>query len=409
MTPPLPPKQLPDADLWEYYRARGLSAEEATLHVNRRRGTQTGTPPANQPFPTKGKAALVGAVQGQTSGFGDELLGLLRALGPQTARANPLLGTLTGGEPQPPITKESIAEHIGQVREEFSAARAAHPIVAGVGNVGGALLNPLSRVLPAPTNAVRGAVTGSALGAAQGLGEGGGSVTERLPAAGAGAVVGGATGAALGPTVGKLVAKVMPIAQRAWSGILRRFRGKGLPIEQVHTAADAAVETAVRESLQRRNVPPQVVEQVVQALRARRQLSTPPPMPPSSRPGETITPSLERATFLRRGGTVRQDVSPISGNRIMSFTPPLPDVGRGATLPYYPRGGRVEQAFGTPPMTSPSVPSAAGAEGQMAAIQQYLRSLTPAQLPDAIAGAQALGIPLGGTPEQVLALLLGGR
>ena len=71
----------------------------------------------------------------------------------------------------------------------------------------------------------------------------------------------------------------------------------------------------------------------------------------------TPTENLNKPTFARRGGTVEQTTSPISGNRHITAKT-LPDVGRGQTLPYYPRGGRVEQAFGPYPVSSaPAGPS----------------------------------------------------
>jgi hypothetical protein len=371
LTPPLSPVPLPrrklaDADLWEYYRARGLSPEGATLHVERRRSAQPKVIPPSPP--TKTSAALTGAIQGETMGFGDELLGLLHALGPQTSRppgsAAFLLGQ-AGGAQEPPITRESINQNINAVRDQFANARFEHPWVAGAANIAGSMVNPAARLLPAPINAVKGAITGAALGAAQGLGEGEGSVTERLPSAAIGAVAGTATGAVLGGTLGKLVNKYAPHAKNAWNAVIRLFGGKAAATPQAHAAAEQAAETAVRDALQKAGKPPEVIEQVVATMRQQGKIPTaqPPQAPMAVRPGETITPIAPKGFEVTGPApALKQGPFPPTLAEMQGFSstprPPLPDVGRGQTLPYYPRGGKVEQAFGPYPVSSaPAGPS----------------------------------------------------
>lgn len=528
MTPPIPPRQLPDADLWEYYRARGLSPEEATLHVERRRSAQRPTKPP--PLPSKGQAALAGAAQGATSGFADEIVGAIMA-----AR-----------DPNTPFTSAGIGGQIDQVREAMGAARFSHPVVAGVSNVAGSLINPLARLLPAPTNALRGAVTGGALGAVQGVGEAGGSLGERLPmgavGAGAGAVAGAAAGKFVIGPLDRLLKKMTPVARNAWMGALRIARGKKLPTAQAQVAAAEAAEAAVRASLVKAKQPPEVIERVIQAMRAGNQLpSTAPPTPTALRPGETITPiastnvhadlgyqakalaiegsppplpqgpfppslpemqgfsSTSRATpkpisvgTIPPGSSLEEVQAsnafnsrlrgPLNARRMaleelfqasaegesglpqslvsalkqiddLGFDTPenaiaailqhadwrtrwdvmqpankvavqtianwkaqvlgygghaakaLPDIGQGKTLPYYPRGGGVEQAFGAPPVST----AAQGINpNQLQPYIDFLRANGPQGFPAQAQALRSLGVPLPPTADAELARLLFG-
>ena len=395
MTVPIPPQKLSDADLWEHYRTRGLSAEEATLHVERRRSAQPGAKPAPS-VPTTAQAALVGAGQGATSGFADELIANLVAL--HGDRLNPPGRSFV----------QSRDQNLAAVRDQMSAARGAHPWVAGAANIAGAFLNPLARLLPAATNMERGAVAGTALGGVQGLGEGGGSISERLPSAAVGAVEGAVAGAITGATLGKLVKKYAPVARNTWSSVLRRFRGKGVPTAEAQAAAEIAAETTVRSSLQKAGKSPEVIEQVIQAMRAENHIPTAPgpEVAVTQRPGETVVtcaprPDLERSTFARRGGQVRQDVLPLTGNRMVSMAQAP---GKGETLPWYPRGGQAQQAVAPFPAQAPS-----GAQpDQTAVFLDYLRGATPQDIPQRVATLRDLGVALPQNAEaQIFQLLFG--
>jgi len=87
------------------------------------------------------------------------------------------------------------------------------------------------------------------------------------------------------------------------------------------------------------------------------------PVPPAAvAAGTESAPVMDAPTFIRRGGAVRPDNSPMGATRFANIkegtlperpTPPAP-----GTLPYYPRGGALEQSVGAPPVSSmpPSPP-----------------------------------------------------
>lgn len=387
---------LSDADLWEHYRALGLSGEQAQQHVLRRRSARQAV--ADNPLPppkvtSPEGAAILGATRTATSGFGDELIGALQALhGPPAQNAAERWGgVFAGKDVSGPLFDTGIYQKIrDQMRELQSQSAAEHPAMTIASGAVGAYANPLNYLLGPATQAmgpvVRGMTTGATLGAAQGAGEGTSGV-DRLAQAvqdmAIGATIGGATG----------------VASKLWRAIFQSAPAK-------------ITEATVRAQLAKLKFTPEQSDQAVAIWRQGgllpggppKRLPVPavPPPPPTVRPGETIqpTPNLEKATFLRRGGTVRQDMSPISGNRSMSFDP-----GKGQTLPWYPRGGQVEQ--GVAPLPTMSVPTPK-APDQMALFVEYLKQATTPQ--DALARLgtlRDLGIPTPGDPAQVLSLLFG--
>lgn len=394
--------ELSDADLYEKFRDHGLSHTAAVLHVERRRSSKPQA--VAPPEPGKGLAALVGGAQGATSGFADELIGAMQAIR------------------DPNIPLSGIDSSIAATRQQFDAARSAHPLAAAGGNVAGSVINPVNRLLGPLTKglspAATGGVFGGVLGGAQGFGEGEGSVKDRLTLAAGGAGMGAMLGLAGGYVVGK-VGK--PLGQM-WRNLRGAFAktdrtvARSLGKSATPETLAQAQEAAHRAYLQKNGFSPEVIDRLMETWRAGGLPPKPPPpapptMPPSSRPGEVLKPIAPRG-FAVEGPAPPTKPGPTGSFWEQLYGPKvgrMPDIGQGKTLPYYSRGGRVEQSFGPPPMSSPSVPGSVNADAQMQAITQYLRSLTPEQLPDAIAGAQALGINLGGTPEQVLALLLGGR
>lgn len=384
MTIPLPPQKLPDADLWEYYRARGLSPEDATTHVERRRSLGK-TPVAPRSLSQKVEDAQtglgVGLMQGMTLGAGNPIAGLLSALQGQGFRA----GTEA-------------------YQQGLSAVRGAAPISTTAGNVAGAMLSPVAKVLPAPTGMLTGAVTGAALGGTQGLMEAQGSLQERLPSAGVGAAVGTLSGAVFG----KLVKTLTPLVHNVVKRVLRGFK-PGTPAAEVAAAQEIAAETAVRARLHKDGYPLEVIERIIQTMKTGKQIPTAPGplVPVAQRPGETLVaqsprPNLEQATFMRRGGRVRQDYVPTTGNRYVTGV----DLGKGQTLPYYSRGGKVEQSLAPFPVTSPRPPG----PNQNTIFADYLREATPQDLGTRLGTLRDMGIPLPPDAEaQIFQLLFGVR
>jgi hypothetical protein len=120
---------------------------------------------------------------------------------------------------------------------------------------------------------------------------------------------------------------------------------------------------------------------------------------------------------LRPGETVEQ-IAPkgfaVEGTRV---TPPAPstpsfweqihgtpvrDLGKGRTLPYYPRGGAVEQSIAPTPVTSPPQ----FAPNQNAAFIEFLKGATPAEVPARVGTLKALGV-IGDSEEAQLLQMLG--
>jgi hypothetical protein len=324
---------------------------------------------ADQPAPvtpSKPLGAAMGAFQGLTSGLGDEALGGLAGLAT----------LLTGGGNQQATNR--IQQTQAGFREQSSNFRGAHPAIAIGSDLYGTAFNPLNKALGPLTEGLgpvaKGAVYGVTLGGARGFGEGTGTPKERVPSAALGAAIGLVAGSALGkaikivgPTVGKLVAN----AQRI-------LGPNAAPAEIAST-----VETSIRARLIKMNVAPEDIERAIQSWRATGELSvrslaqTHPPIPPEPvavRPGETITPIAPKG-FAVTGPAppLNQGPFPPTITEMQGFsTAPrgLPDIGRGQTMPYYPRGGQVEQAFGAQPVVSNPNAQLEPALGQLKMLMQ---------------------------------------
>lgn len=291
----------------------------------------------------------------------------------------------------------------------LALARQANPKTAFVSDVAGsaALAGIASPAVAELSPVTQGIILGGGLGAARGA-------IEPIPgfSRGESAALTGAGGAVTGAVISKFASKFVPTVRTIWTNIARMLGPKAAPAEVAQVA-----EGAIRARLTALKVRPDIIEQAIESWKANGTLSVKgpsgppvikpvpePPPPPTVRPGETIqpTPNLDKATFLRRGGTVRQDTSPISGNRSMSFDP-----GKGQTLPWYPRGGAVEQGVAPLPTTTVPTQSQLG-QNQMAVFLDYLKQATTPQ--DALARLgtlRDLGIPTPGDPAQVLSLLFG--
>lgn len=136
------------------------------------------------------EAGLIGARQGVTFGFGDEINAGVRAA-----------ADALGGKPFGEAYDERLAHERGlleQTREE-------NPVSSAVGTVGGAVLPGLltggTTAATAGGAAIKGGAAGAASGAAYGLGEAEGGPGDRLEGAAKGAALGGLFGAGAGAAI----------------------------------------------------------------------------------------------------------------------------------------------------------------------------------------------------------------
>lgn len=236
----------------------------------------------------------------------------------------------------------------------LSAARSAHPWVTGGADLAGnAALGVLLSRLPgvrAMTGAGQGLAIGGAMGAARGAGEA--PAGTRIPVG----IVGGLLGGVAGYGVGKVADWATPNI-KALIGDIKKARAPKLP----HPDADPFPPVGGVEAQLAR----------IQAARdfvAQRAAGPPTPNP------------LEVPTAIRRGTVVQ---SPID----QRYAP------AEGTLPYYPRGGLMEQGGPPPPVQSPTGllgtqtldrtdPKAVAAwlKDQIALAESFGQHITPAKL-----------------------------
>ena len=205
---------------------------------------------AEQPYPEeigKGRAALIGAGQGATFGFGEELTAPIVAAGGMVA------GALSPEQKLPTLPGESTWDKYQRLmqtyrdvaREEQQAAQAQQPIAYTAGALAGGLTAPglgVGKVLGATKGmsliprVAAGSLTGAGIGGLAGAGEAEGTVEERLPAAGEGAKTGSVVGAAL-PVAGaalstgkKVASKIgkMPVIEDIVKSFQRGVKGENL-------------------------------------------------------------------------------------------------------------------------------------------------------------------------------------
>lgn len=199
-----------------------------------------------QPDASPGIGDIAGGIirqgaRGLALGFGDEIAAGV------TAGAGALVG-------EPGTIGERYAAALENNRARDKAFETQYPKTSLAAQVGGALLNPLSRVgmggsSTLPIRMAKNALAGGALGGVAGFGEGEGGFTNRLGAAltgaGSGAVIGGAlpalataaskVGRAAAPYLGLNVPKTD--AQRV---LLRDLERGGTSLDDVRTNLDAA-------------------------------------------------------------------------------------------------------------------------------------------------------------------------
>lgn len=359
MPPPVKASTLPDADLYEHYRDKGLSHADAVKHVERRRSAQP--TPAMPTEPSKLAGAAAGFGQGVTSGFFDELSGMGTATmnAPSHVKALQLLlsTVLPGAGAALPagLDPESYTQGRDEMRQQISEARNAHPLMALAGNVAGAAVNPLNRLLGPLTKGVRpaaaGATYGAILGGAQGAGEAVGGLKERA----AGAAVGGVVAGTIGLGTGYVFGKAGPAVKQMWGNLLGAFQkterqvAKSLGNNVAPQVAQEVTETAHRAYLQKQGFPAEAIERLMETWRAGGKLPSKPPVdppePPMSAgpPGTTVrTPTPPRGPKSAVGS--RPPGLPRTEDDILGMEPH--EVARAAkVLEQYERGA-AEDVFG---------------------------------------------------------------
>lgn len=407
MGPPVRPVDLSDADLYETFRDRGLTHEQAMLHVERRRRANQPPSEALAPEgPTKAEAMLGSATQAATSGFADEILGNLIAA---HRGWNPPGGTFTGD-------RDAATQ---MLRDQINGSRVAHPLAALAGQATGSFVNPINRVLgPASANMgpkATGTLYGAVLGGAQGAGETTGGLKDRAIGAVGGGVIGGATGFAMGWLAGK----AGPPAAQFWRNIRGAFVKAERAVQRTPGFMDLpaeaqaqAKEAANRAALARQGAEPSVIDRIMEVWRGRGgKLPNRPPAQPTVetpiavRPGETLTQTSPRGFEV----TGFRETPPVPSSptiaELLGVTTRNPDLGKGTTLPYYPRGGQASQAMSPGPVTS-QVPTAPN--GQIQVFVDFLKGAPPAEIPDRLSTLRALGLKLDAQTEAQLTQMLTG-
>ena len=149
-------------------------------------------------------AATTGALQGLTLGFGDEL-----TAGVETPFR--VIGDLATGRGFDP--GRAFSEALTGAQEYMNAEQARNPVGAAVGDVIGAVANPLNKLgflngaTSVPGAIVRGAADGAIFGGVSGFGRAEGDLTERAVEAAKGAAAGTVAGGVLGGTVGAMAGR----------------------------------------------------------------------------------------------------------------------------------------------------------------------------------------------------------
>jgi len=181
--------------------------------------------------------------QGLTLGFGDELFAGVTApfaaVGPMMEGNGYDLGAAYGSQ-------------LDATRGAMGQAREANPIAAGVGEIAGGVINPITKLFGGPMAAATnpwakagiGAAGGAALGGLYGAGTADGDMGDRLAGAGSGALTGGLVGAAM-PTVSKVAGDTLSrlFQRRATNSAIR-----GAPSASDLKAASSAMFQQVDNS-----------------------------------------------------------------------------------------------------------------------------------------------------------------
>jgi hypothetical protein len=363
MSVPIRP-DLDDADLWESYVDQGLSPEEATEHVKRRRQRNTeqrldfGGQEKREAQPDfSGLGGAIGAAalkagQGASFGLSDDIAGLM---GGDTEGARL---ALEGAQQQRPVLS-TVSDIAGSAISPTIGAKTAARLVGKA---------PL--VFRGVAGAGAGAVTGGLTGAAHGAGRGN-TPEERESLAKVGAGSGAILGLIMGGLAGRTSAKFQRTAE---SDRLRQMRlaeaERGMP-ETAPLDPGATPEALASKRL---GLSPE-------QLRGNR-----------SPEGQAIVDRMKGKAPKITDDPIAQRIAgsrsaPTPGSTTQQAAPPMqaPAAGKGKTLPYYPRGGAAEQKVGPLPSVSPR-------QG-------------PQMSPEAIRTSVELARTLGQSDEQIAALL----
>jgi hypothetical protein len=160
-----------------------------------------------------GTAGVMGAVDGVTMGFGDEI----------AAGGNAFIGALQGEGSIGDLYSQNIAAERGY-REQLSNQH-------GGAYLGGQLLGGLAIPFGAGASGARGlGIAGAAQGGAYGFGSSEGNPLERLPGAVTGAAIGGAAGAGLGAAQPYAANALLKFGQRPSIAARQAERSEALPV-----------------------------------------------------------------------------------------------------------------------------------------------------------------------------------
>ena len=376
MTPPIAP--IPDElPRWIRVLEAATAAHnhaDATMALDQIRALNTAraAQDVRDAQPSALVAAGMGASQGATFGFGDELAGLTGA-----AAAG-----LQGAPAAAPAAYTTLRD---AAREEQNASRAAHPIANVAGDVVASLAVPIpalrtgQALQPAARLATRfaeGAILGGATAAAQAAGRTEGGLPERAQAALAAAPLGAATGAVLTGILGRRIDKYETERLRILKDAAQRDfyatrTAESLARQAKGTAAPSSWEQSLRTQLEKLGVPPEKIDETVLAEATRRGAAVPAPaatgMPSAAIPpeapavtasaGRLLSPSEVRAArtptgldvptyFRRQGGTSLAPAAPsqvVTGAQGEQVVPVAQQVGQRMLQAETPAAKRATQ------------------------------------------------------------------
>lgn len=221
-----------------------------------------------QPPMGAGPAFGVGAAQGVTANFGDELSGLTAAGGgmrvspnPIAALAPPIMGLarlgwekLTGQDqpqqpdPDQPPTKGPGTAAYEQARDKWRAtveqAQRQHPVAYTGGQVAGAVATPIragAMTAPMRVRAARSAAVGGTMGALAGAGEGTDAGSRAT-----GAAIGGVTGSVVGAAATPIAEGAAQAARYASQPVRRAFNKTFRPDQEAQRSVGTHVVADIR-------------------------------------------------------------------------------------------------------------------------------------------------------------------
>lgn len=328
-----------DRELYDHYRDLGLTPDLAKHHVELRRSQRQTPVEETSTNPDLGALASgrIGLSQG-LAGSGGALTGgvLGSALGPLGTIGGALIGGLAGGASVKPLTQALSAAPASEVTRQWDATVQAHPVPQLVGDVVGGL--------------VGGGIAGKA------------SKLFDMKAIRAARRVTAEARAARQPII-------TDIAQEQLKKLRTQIAAIGTP----------SPDAALRTSLTKAGIAPDALDAAVAAAKKAQVL-------PVRGTVEASAPNLDVPTAIRRGTVVQ---SPID----QRYAP------AEGTLPYYPRGGLMEQGGPPPPVQSPTGllgtqtldrtdPKAVAAwlKDQIALAESFGQRVTPAKLSKLLEG-----------------------